>query len=158
MDAKKRELMLRELWADGSISAVEISRRMRVSTATVWRLSREYGLPSRIRVRNSKDVLALFRHWNDETLSIREVSRILGFSREHIYRMAKQYGLGRRNYRPAGLGQPDPTPEQIAERAAEIRAKNMEAMKGQAKFVQHPYGGRCYAWSGDHYESCCEVM
>lgn len=68
--------LLRELWADGSLTIVQISVRLRCSSPTVYKCARELGLPNR------------------------------------------RATMGRECFFPVT----DPTPEEIAQRAAEQRA------------------------------------
>lgn len=74
------------------------------------------------------DVPLLFRLWHDRTLHGDEVAARLGVHRSALSQIARDHGLPRRppikNRKPESTErQPsDPTPEEIAERAAAIRA------------------------------------
>ena len=70
------------------------------------------------------DVPTLFKLWNDPELSKPDVAFRLGISTVHLLRLKKRYGLPEKPWRRRCVQVvPDPTPEEIAERAAECRAK-----------------------------------
>lgn len=72
------------------------------------------------------DVPKLFAMWNDTSLTRTEIARGLSLTDKQLDAMASRYGLGPRGQRyrpPAGS---DPTPEEIAERAAWCRARREE--------------------------------
>lgn len=72
------------------------------------------------------DVPKLFRLWNTPGISINQVAAELGLSLHQLRKARDRYGLSEKPA-PAddtlGPGEEDPTEEQIAERAAEIRSK-----------------------------------
>jgi hypothetical protein len=73
------------------------------------------------------DIPMLFRLWHDRSIANHEIMRLLDISRSTLYDLQRRHKLPRR---PAPVRPPrlprgpmpnDPSPEEIAERAAEIR-------------------------------------
>ena len=73
----------------------------------------------------------LFRLWADESLTRAEVARLLGVTAGQLAKLASRHGLGFRGRRQRAFSMDDPTPEQIAERAAECRAKHMAQRRAE---------------------------
>lgn len=73
------------------------------------------------------DKLTLHRMWHAGA-SVQEISQALGVSTVTVNRRARDAKLPPRKRRPPTQIN-DPTLEQIAERAAAIRAKNLAAMR-----------------------------
>lgn len=77
---------------------------------------------------NEIDIPLLYRLWHDKTLHGDEVAARLGVHRSTLSALARQHGLRRRppvkNRGPESTERQakDPTPDEIAERAAAIRA------------------------------------
>lgn len=64
----------------------------------------------------------LFKLWQDVTLSTSDIARQIGVKHGSLHGIAKRYGLKRRSIsRAAQNRRPDPTPEEIYARAAELR-------------------------------------
>lgn len=78
--------------------------------------------------RKPLDVAKLHRLYADRSLTLDEIARLIGFSQCHLAKLLKRHGIERRerNNDMRGRPKPDPTPEEIAERAAECRAKHLE--------------------------------
>lgn len=78
------------------------------------------------------DKVKLARLWRDTTLTTEEIGFEMGMTSGATYKAAGRIGLGPRPRPPGGYrtrGVPDPTPEEIAQRAAEIRARSLERMQ-----------------------------
>lgn len=70
------------------------------------------------------DVAKLFRLHADTNLTTAEVCDGLGITRNQLYALQKKYGLAKRSIeQTAQRRHDDPTPEEIAERAAWCRAR-----------------------------------
>lgn len=81
----------------------------------------------RRKVRPPIDVPELFRQWQ-AGIPAREIALNLGVTAAAVQAARMQYGLPKRPRQKIWWSD-DPTPEQIAERAAAIKAKNLEAMR-----------------------------
>jgi hypothetical protein len=115
------------LWDQG-LPSYKIAQRLNVHSNTVTRVAKEMGLPTRKR---EIDVPLMFRLWT--TGVAREViCQELGVSSQQLSVLRQQYKLPDRPKRPASLA-PDPTPEEIAERAAECRAKHYMERRGETE-------------------------
>jgi hypothetical protein len=69
------------------------------------------------------DVPVLFRLWNSE-LSSEEIASRLGVTIARLRKLRCRYGLPSRSTHSTGRqDSPDPTPEEIIERAAEVRSR-----------------------------------
>ena len=72
--------------------------------------------------RKKPNVPLLFKVWHDDTLSKADIARMVGVNENALHGLAKRYGLPRRAVtRAAHNRRPDPTPEEIYARAAELR-------------------------------------
>jgi len=71
------------------------------------------------------------RHWYNLTISRAELCRIFGVSKHTIRNFALEFGVEMVRSNPNYYKQPEycPTPEEIAERAAEIRSRWSEAVR-----------------------------
>jgi hypothetical protein len=67
----------------------------------------------------------LFRLWANSDLTRAEVARLLGVTAGQLTKLASRHGLGPRGRQHRAFSMDDPTPEQIAERAAQCREKHM---------------------------------
>jgi hypothetical protein len=115
------------LWDEG-LPAYKIAQRLNVHSNTVTRVAKEMGLPARKR---EIDVPLMFRLWT--TGVAREViCQELGVSSQQLSVLKHQYKLPDRPKKPASLA-PDPTPEQIAERAAECRERHFMERRGETE-------------------------
>ena len=83
------------------------------------------------------DVPLLFQLWHDETLTQSDVARRLGLSVTMLGRTARRHKLKPRP-RLAKCNVVDPTPDEIAARAAECRAKHMaDRLAEEAEVSSH---------------------
>lgn len=104
--------------------------------------------------RKPLDVAKLHRLYADRSLTLDEIARLIGFSQCHLAKLLKRHGIERRerNNDMRGRPKPDPTPEEIAERAAECRAKHLAEKRAA---VYHPADDRslcmAYGWRGTHF-------
>lgn len=113
------------LWEEG-VPSYRIAEHFDIHANTVTRLVTELKLPCRKR---KVDVPLLFRLWT--TGVAREViCQELRISGQQLSVLKQQYKLPERPRRPAGLA-PDPTPEEIAERAAECRERHMAQRRAE---------------------------
>lgn len=60
-----------------------------------------------------------------------EIAAALGCSTSHVQELCKRHRLPPRQRANKEIFENDPTPEQIAERAAEIKARHLAAMRAQ---------------------------
>ncbi len=115
------------LWTSIS-SLAEISRQTGMSNERLYAFAKQYGLPARPRgVRKPKqvDVPLLFKLWQ-EPLEIREIAERLGVGESFVGKLARKHKLPKRatqRVEDNGMRVDDPTPEQIAERAAWCRER-----------------------------------
>ena len=115
------------LWDEG-LPSYKIAQALNVHSNTVTRVAKEMGLPTRKR---EIDVPLMFRLWT--TGVAREViCQELGVSSQQLSVLKQQYALPDRPKRPASLA-PDPTPEEIAERAAECRERHFMERRGETE-------------------------
>lgn len=61
-----------------------------------------------------------------------EIAAALGCSTSHVQELCRRHKLPRRQRPVKEIFENDPTPEQIAERAAEIRERHMAEMRAMA--------------------------
>ena len=115
------------LWSEG-VSIERIAERFDIHRNTVLRKACEMRLPRRVR---QVDVPMLFALWGDTTLTRAEVARKLGLTANQLTRLADRHGLGRRGRQHRAFSMDDPTPEQIAERAAECRERHMAQRRAE---------------------------
>jgi hypothetical protein len=76
------------------------------------------------------DVQKLYQLWNDHTLTRVQVSAMLGISHTHLTRLVTRHKLPprRRDYRRDVA---DPTPDEIAQRAAECRERHFAQRRAE---------------------------
>jgi hypothetical protein len=77
-----------------------------------------------------------------------EVAAALGCSRSFVHKLKKRHMLPNRQRTPKQVFAEDPTPEQIAERAAECRAKRVVPEPKEAR-----YSVPRYTWDGYRFEA-----
>lgn len=77
------------------------------------------------------DVAELFRLWNDTERTRDEVARTLGLTETQLTAVARRHGLPARGRRRRCFTLVDPTPEEIAERAAACRERHMAARRSE---------------------------
>jgi hypothetical protein len=77
-----------------------------------------------------------------------EIAAALGCSAGYVENLRKRHGLPRRPRCHHGPQEDDPTPEQIAERAAEIRAKRPGPAEPKTERISVPR----YSWDGYRFE------
>jgi len=119
------------LWEEG-LPIDRIAERFDIHRNTVLRKACEMRLPKRAR---QVDVPMLFRLWGDMTLTRVEVARQLGLTEGNLTRLAARYGLGPRGRQHRAFSMDDPTPDEIAHRAAECRARHMELRRKEDVLV-----------------------
>ena len=119
------------LWSEGA-SIDRIAERFDIHRNTVLRKACEMQLPRRAR---QVDVPMLFELWSDMTLTRVEVARKLGVTENNLTRLAARYGLGPRGRQHRAFSMDDPTPDEIAHRAAECRARHMELRRKEDVLV-----------------------
>lgn len=121
------EDQFRQIWATtGRID--DLCRQAGISRATAYALAQKYGLSARphgVRKPKQVDVPLLFKLWS-EPLEIREIAERLGIRESFVGKLARRYKLPKRaTQKPQeqGMRVDDPTPEEIAERAAWCRER-----------------------------------
>lgn len=166
--AKTQEEAFRELWSMGALEmpTSEIARRLRVSKTHVHNLRSRYGLPPRERRFHGKpsarkavvDIPLLFRLWHmpSSQMPTAEIARRLGVGESTLYSIRKAHKLPDRE-RVYVYEDDDPSEEEIAERAAEIRASWPEG-EAEKRMVgprqkrwtlpSYAYDGRDCSYSG----------
>ena len=100
------------------------------------------------------DLPTLYRLWNDHTLTRVQVSTMLGISATHLTRLVTRHKLPprRRDYRREVA---DPTPDEIAQRAAECREKHFAQRRAEPDEVTRTkvwkwQNGICLPGGGRH--------
>jgi hypothetical protein len=100
------------------------------------------------------DLPTLYRLWNDHTLTRVQVSTMLGISATHLTRLVTRHKLPprRRDYRRDVA---DPTPDEIAQRAAECREKHFAQRRAEPDEVTRTkvwkwQNGICLPGGGRH--------
>lgn len=118
------------LWATAP-SVEDIGRQAGISVKLATRLARKYGLPARPRGQKrakTVDVPLLFELWN-RNVEVRRIAEALGVRESYVSKLAARFKLPDRRANKVWDNEPrpdDPTPEQIAERAAWCRARRQE--------------------------------
>jgi len=100
------------------------------------------------------DLPTLYQLWNDHTLTRVQVSTMLGISATHLTRLVARHKLPprRRDYRRDVA---DPTPDEIAQRAAECREKHFAQRRAEPDEVTRTkvwkwQNGICLPGGGRH--------
>lgn len=75
------------------------------------------------------DVPELFRQWHSG-VPVQDIASHFGVSSQIVYAARNRYGLPKRP-RQSWRERDDPSPEQIAERAAAIKERNLAKMRAQ---------------------------
>lgn len=121
------EAQFRTLWATtGKID--DLCRQAGISCNVAYAKARQYGLPARphgVRRLKQVDVPLLFKLWS-QPLEVREIADRLGILESFVGKLARRYKLPKRaTQKPQdqGMRVNDPTPDEIAERAAWCRAR-----------------------------------
>lgn len=70
------------------------------------------------------DVALLFHLWRESDLTRVEVARQLGVTENQLTKLAARHGLGPRGRQHRAFSMDDPTPDEIATRAAECRERH----------------------------------
>ena len=140
------------MWNAGpeAFPSCDIAKRLGISISTLHILRRRYGFAPRLSAVPQKvgvDVPMLFRLWHMPPceMSSLEISQRLGVSCSYLYRLKSIHKLPDRE-RVYHYDADDPTEEEIAERAAAIRASWPE---GEAE--KRMVGGRSRRWSPPAY-------
>lgn len=127
------EAQFRQLWATtGKFD--DLCRQAGISRNVAYAMAQKYGLSARphgVRPTKRVDVPLLFRLWS-EPLEIREIAERLGVGESFVGKLARRYKLPKRatqKQQDNGMRVDDPTPEQIAERAAWCRARRQEVVE-----------------------------
>lgn len=81
------------------------------------------------------DVPKLFELWEDRRLTRTEVARGLGLTDKQLTAVAARYGLGLRGQTNRCVTPGDPTADQIAERAREMREKHYAQRRAESEEV-----------------------
>jgi len=93
------------------------------------------------------DMERLMALWFDDELTKAEVAQGMGVSESWLCNNRHRLGLPDRAIkRPAPMV--DPTPEEIAERCAEIRRRRVETRVYVEKADSTPYRTECLSWDG----------
>lgn len=149
--------VLTELWMDANMTIADISAKLGMTRAAVLRHRERLKLPEKPRKpRQQYDAALLFRLWHDESVTPYEIAESIGCSAGHLWKVAKRYGLAarkqqpQRNYHDESC---DPTPEEIEQRKAEIRAKNNAAMLLVESQQDECRQTVCYKWDNDHFSA-----
>jgi transposase-like protein len=135
VDVDRQEFI--RLWCEG-VPVDRLAERFDIHRNTVLRKACELKLPQRKR---QVDVPLLFRLWGDMTLTRAEIARKLGTTENQLTRLAERHGLGRRGRQHRAFSMDDPTPEEIAERAAECRARHFAQRR-----AEDPESSRIKTW------------
>jgi hypothetical protein len=87
-----------------------------------------------------------------------EIAAALGCSEIYVAQLRQRHNLPMRRRVQHGPKDVDPTPEEIAERKAEIRARHLEALRDEHPEASRSRAGRasqhvsesirCYSWDG----------
>lgn len=124
------EQEFRLLWANpGRLD--DLCRQAGISRSVAYAMAEKYGLPPRpkgIRKLKQVDVPLLFKLWS-QPIEIREIAEILGVRESFVGKLARRHKLPKRATEKLvdnGMRVDDPTPEQIAERAAWCRSRRGE--------------------------------
>lgn len=113
------------LW-DKGVPSYRIAEHFDIHSNTVTRIVSEMKLPSRAR---QVDVPKLFRLWT-QGVAREVICREFNISGSHLSVLKTRYKLPDRPKRPASLA-PDPTQDEIAERAKECRDRHMALRRAE---------------------------
>lgn len=120
----------RRLWRDGSTTVTSIAREYGVTRKTVERAASRFGLGEKTEGNASTYLInehdeKFRRLWRDESVTIQDIAEVYGIGKTTAVSTAKRLGLGgkaRASQLVFGRRPEDPTPEQIEQRCAAIRA------------------------------------
>jgi hypothetical protein len=137
----------RHLWATAKTVA-EIAQKCDLTSDRTVEKAKRLGLPGRPRnrPRNEIDVPLLFELWN-RNVEARVIAERLGVRETYVSKLAARFKLPKRLPQKAennGRTVADPTPEEIAERAAQIRARRPVVEDDGTVEI------RCYAFDARH--------
>lgn len=107
----------------------------------------------------SVNVSELLRLYNDPSISTTDLCFRLRISSGSLHRLRMRYGLPLRPMQKPNVKQADPTPEEIAERAAECRERRTKEETARAeksgrvryRLPVYAYDGRDCAFTGTAY-------
>ena len=89
--------------------------------------------------------------WYDDSLTAAEIAMELGVSASWLSANRERLGLPERMSRRE-IPIDDPTPEEIAERCAEIRERRLKAKAEYGDVDPTPYRTTCLAWDGVRFQ------
>jgi hypothetical protein len=117
----------RLMWTDSTLNRDQIAERSGLTRVQIYRKADALGLPPRTQVMLPTHGVTRERFtemWMDYSYTRAEVSFILGIPKSSCFTLAKAWGLPveRDGFRQ-NCNNPDPTPEEIRERCAEIRSR-----------------------------------
>jgi DNA-binding transcriptional regulator YiaG len=118
-----------------------IAQRLGVTVGEIIRLEREHDLPQRPKSPWNKgqvsfDTALLFRLWHSDPheISTKEIARRLCVSISTLHKWAGRHKLPKRE-RVYDQNEYLPTPEEIAEKAREIRERHLRALREEPEDV-----------------------
>ena len=131
-----------KIWLDPTLTVVEVARKLRISKCSVRSMASRFGyrrerdfyvdVKQEYRRKRMPSKEEFTEGWLDEDLIRSDLTKRWGISKTTLIRLAREYGLDlvRPNYIKT-RGVVDPTPEEIEERAAEIRKGWSESVREQ---------------------------
>lgn len=101
---------------------------------------------------SGQQVVRLWEMWHDESVRLYDIGQELGVSVSWLSKNRTRFGLPKRPRQPPpDKVIVDPTPEEIAERCAEMRQKRLAAYEQDGVGKGTPYFPRCYSWNGQAF-------
>jgi len=136
-----------KVWLDVNLTADEVARTLRMSCKTVRAVANRFGYcrersaycdrraaALRARLPSKKEFTEA---WDDESLTRIDIAKRFNVSLSTLCSLAKRYDLPTQRDNYTKTGAPDPTPEEIAKRAAEVRAGWSEARARRKEHERH---------------------
>jgi hypothetical protein len=143
------------LWATAK-NIQDVSRQAGIPAKRCTQYALECGLPRRGRpAPQSVDVPLLFDLWN-RNVEVRVIAERLQVREGYVSNLAKRYGLPKRDRRTLcqhtereTVAEDDPTPEEILDRAAELRARRKDQQHRQHVEIRaYHFDGRSSTFTG----------
>lgn len=153
------EAKLRELWPDTKQSLRQIARLLGMSHATLRNIAFRIGLPERLYPGEHEAIDAdeFLLLWDEGQMGVHAIARHMGCSYQQVNRLRRRLGLGPREPTKSRRGDNtkvfDPTPEEIAIRAAAIKAKRLEEKRRDEHFpMERPANIRNFTHCNDCFQ------
>lgn len=153
------ETTLRELWSDTSKSQRQIASLLGMPRATLQKIAARLKLPQRFYTGEQETIDSdeFLRLWHEGKMGVKAIARHMGCPYQRVNRLRRRLGLGPREPTKSRRGDNtkvfDPTPEEIAMRAAAIKAKRLAEKRRDEHFpMERPANIRNFTHCNDCFQ------